>query len=115
MIVRLRNLFASAMLFSIYSLLCAGLFTVLDAGDVALTEASVGAGISTVLMLAVLAVARRYEKPVSKNNLAAVIVVVVTGAALAWATWVMHPFGMPDNPLHNHISSPYLANTEPDL
>ena len=115
MIVRLRNLFASAMLFSIYSLLCAGLFTVLDAGDVALTEASVGAGISTLLMLAVLAVARRHEKPVSKNNLAAIVVVVVTGAALAWATWELPPFGQPDNPIHMHIAPHYLANTEADL
>ena len=63
-IVRLRDLFAAAMLFAIYSLLSAGLFAVLDAGDVALTEAAVGAGISTILFLAVLALAGREERPV---------------------------------------------------
>lgn len=110
MIVRLRDLFASAMLFSIYSLLCAGLFTVLDAGDVALTEAAVGAGISTLLMLAVLTVAKREEKPVSRNNVAALLLVIVTGVALVWATQDLPPFGSPDNPIHQHVAPYYIAN-----
>ena len=47
-IARIRNLFAVVMLASIYSLLAAAVFVVLDAVDVAFTEAAVGAGISTV-------------------------------------------------------------------
>ena len=43
------------MLMGIFSLLSAALFTVMDAVDVAFTEAAVGAGISTVLMLSTLA------------------------------------------------------------
>ena len=43
-IIRLRNLFAAVMLAGIYSLLSAGLFVVMDAVDVAFTEAAVGAG-----------------------------------------------------------------------
>ena len=54
-IVRIRNLFAVVMLGSIYSLLAAAMFVVLDAVDVAFTEAAVGAGISTVLALGTLA------------------------------------------------------------
>ena len=38
----------------IFSLLSASLFVLMDAVDVAFTEAAVGAGISTVLMLMVL-------------------------------------------------------------
>jgi len=53
-IVRLRSLFAAAMLFAIFSLLSAGLLTTMDAVDVAFTEAAVGAGISTVLILGAL-------------------------------------------------------------
>ena len=52
---RQRNLFAAVMLFGIYSLLSAALFVTLEAVDVAFTEAAVGAGISTILMLATLA------------------------------------------------------------
>ena len=85
--IRLTDLFAVAMLFGIYSFLTAGLFVVLDAVDVAFTEAAVGAGISTVLMLATLApnraprAAARPHRPVPP-----LVVVVVTGAALVYGT-----------------------------
>jgi len=44
--IRLRDLFAVVMLFGIYSLVSASLFVILDAVDVAFTEASVGAGVA---------------------------------------------------------------------
>ena len=50
-LLRLRNLVAVVMLSGIYSLLCAALYTMLDAVDVAFTEAAVGAGMSTVLFV----------------------------------------------------------------
>ena len=53
-IVRQRNLFSVVILASVYSFLMASVLIVLDAVDVAMTEASVGAGISTVLLLATL-------------------------------------------------------------
>ena len=53
-IARLNNLFAAVLLTGIFSLLSAAIFVVLDAVDVAFTEAAVGAGITTVLMLATL-------------------------------------------------------------
>jgi multicomponent Na+:H+ antiporter subunit B len=53
-IARQTNLFAAVMLTGIFSLLSAAVFVVLDAVDVAFTEAAVGAGITTVLMLATL-------------------------------------------------------------
>ncbi|MFA7639618.1 MAG: hydrogenase subunit MbhD domain-containing protein, partial [Parvibaculum sp.] len=61
-IARLRNLFTTVLLAGVFSLLSAGLFVTLDAMDVAFTEAAVGAGISTVLMLATLALTTRKEK-----------------------------------------------------
>ncbi len=54
-IVRAQNLFTAVMLMGIFSLLMAANFFILDAADVALTEAAVGAGISTVLLLGALA------------------------------------------------------------
>lgn len=61
-ILRIKNLFAVVMLGGIYSLLSAQMFVNLDAVDVAFTEAAVGAGISTVLMLGTLALTSREEK-----------------------------------------------------
>ena len=59
--VRLRNLFAVAVLSGIYSFLMASVLIALDAVDVAMTEASVGAGISTVLMLGTLYLTKTEE------------------------------------------------------
>ena len=53
-IIRLRNLFSVVILSTIYSFLMATLLLIFDAVDVALTEAAVGAGISTVLMLSLI-------------------------------------------------------------
>lgn len=114
-IIRVRDLFAAGMLFAIYSLLTSALFAVLDAGDVALTEAAVGAGISTLLVLACLALVRRYEHPPSGRNLIALLVVLVTGALLVYATLDLPEFGSPDNPAQVHVGPFYIQNTYPDM
>ncbi|MGY6553709.1 MAG: DUF4040 domain-containing protein [Wenzhouxiangella sp.] len=114
-IIRVRDLFAAGMLFAIYSLLSSALFAVLDAGDVALTEAAVGAGISTLLVLACLALVRRYEHPTSGHNLIALLVVLVTGALLVYATLDLPEFGSPDNPAQVHVGPFYIENTYPDM
>jgi multicomponent Na+:H+ antiporter subunit B len=49
--VEVRNLYSSVMLASTYSLVMACFWTVTDALDVAYTEAAVGAGISTILLI----------------------------------------------------------------
>ena len=59
--IRLRNLFAVVMLSGIYSLLSAAFFVVMDAVDVAFTEAAVGAGVATVFMLGALALTTSQE------------------------------------------------------
>ena len=50
-IIVLRDLLAAVILLGMYSLVAAGAFVVMDAVDVAFTEAAVGAGISTILFL----------------------------------------------------------------
>lgn len=98
------------MLFAIYSLLSAALFVVLDAGDVALTEAAVGAGISTILILAVLTLAPRYERRHQGVNWAAVSVVVFTGGCLLWAVSDLPTFGEAHNPVHTHVAPYYIEH-----
>ncbi len=84
--IRLRDLFAVVMLFGIYSFLTAGLFMDLDAADVAFTEAAVGAGVTTVLMLSCLRLTSRWERPPLHSPLLPLLVVGVTGAALVYGT-----------------------------
>lgn len=115
-IVRMTNLFAIVMLFGIFSLLSAGLFVVMDAPDVAFTEAAVGAGISTVLMLATLALTKREQKPSFEEAPRAhqpwlpLIVVIVTGSALVYGTWDIPGFGAPDAPAQTHVAQYYIEN-----
>ena len=81
-IAQQRNLFAAVMLFGIFSLLSASVFVVLDAVDVAFTEAAVGAGISTILMLATLALIDSRERPARELPLLPLVSALATGAVL---------------------------------
>jgi multicomponent Na+:H+ antiporter subunit B len=109
-IIRIHSLFAIVMLFGIFSLLSAGLFVVMDAADVAFTEAAVGAGISTVLMLATLALTRQHEEKHSgiHRPILPLLVVLVTGAALIYGTLDIPAFGDPDAPAQVHVVPQYL-------
>ncbi len=106
--VRLRGLFTVAMLMGIYSLVSAALFVVLDAVDVAFTEAAVGAGMSTVLMLATLGLTTRSEEPPKHTPIVPILVVLATGAALVYGTLDMPLYGDPQAPIHEHVAPRYI-------
>ena len=110
-ITRLNDLFAVVMISGIYSLLSASLFLDLDAVDVAFTEASVGAGISTLLMLASLKLVSRYEKKSRYKPALALGVTIVTGALLIYGTLDMPHFGDPNAPIHNHVAPRYINDS----
>lgn len=114
-VIFLKNLFAVVMLFGIYSFLSALIFINLDAVDVAFTEASVGAGISTVLMLATLALTGSREKENKHSSLLPLLVVVATGAALIYGTLDMPPFGAADNPIHQHVAPRYIEESPKEV
>ena len=85
LMIRSRNLFAAVMLSTIFSLLCTGIYTLMDAVDVAFTEVAVGAGVSTVLYLATLSHTGRreafpkYDLPTHGDRPWLALVVVVVG------------------------------------
>ena len=114
-IIRQQNLFAAVMMAGIFSLLSAGLFVVMDAVDVAFTEAAVGAGISTVLMLGTLALVGHQEHQPKHRPLLPLLVVVVTGGVLVYGTSDMPPFGDPTNPIHHHVAPHYLEESEHEI
>ena len=110
-IVRQRSLFGVVILFGIYSFLMASVLIVLDAVDVAMTEASVGAGVSTVLLLATLHLTKTTENPPIYRNLIPLFLSLVTGAALVWGALVLPPFGTADAPIHKNVVPRYLTQT----
>ena len=99
------------MLSGAFSLLSAGLLVMLDAVDVAFTEAAVGAGISTVLMLGTLTLTVRREKQPERSRLAPLVVVIITGAALIYGTLDMPMFGDPNAPAMVHVIPEYFEGT----
>jgi multicomponent Na+:H+ antiporter subunit B len=108
-IIRLRDLFAAVMLMGIFSLLSASLFTVMDAVDVAFTEAAVGAGISTILMLATLSLTTSKESTLHQRpQPLALVAVLLTGAALVYATFDMPRYADPAAPIHHHVADHYI-------
>ncbi|GEO82810.1 DUF4040 domain-containing protein [Pararhodospirillum oryzae] len=111
MMLHQRSLFAVVMLSGIFSLLSAGLFTLMDAVDVAFTEASVGAGISTVLFLGTLALTGAREKRRTIWDLPALATVVVFGALLMWGTLDLPHYGDPTAPIHHHVADRYIEES----
>lgn len=105
-----RDLLAVIMVFSANSLLAAGMFTVMDAVDVGFTEAAVGAGVSTILMLLALRCCARYERPGPRQWLP-LVVVVMTGATLVYGTMDLPPIGESGNPVHRHVAPRYLEES----
>ncbi len=115
-IVGVHHLFGVVMLAGVFSLLAALLFVTLDAVDVAFTEAAVGAGISTVLMLGTIALTSRRERPVARAKYVwSLPVVLITAATLVYGTLDMPGFGRPDNPAQVHVAPHYLQNSPTEI
>lgn len=122
MVISMRNLFCAAMLTGIFSLLSAGLFTAMDAVDVAFTEAAVGAGISTILILATLSLTGSQEASDtedrahrSNRNWLALGVVSLTGGALIYGTLDMPAYGDVNAPIHQHLIERYIVQSMEEI
>ncbi|XSC48025.1 DUF4040 domain-containing protein [Bradyrhizobium sp. RDT10] len=113
-IVRQRSLFGVVILASVYSFLMASVLIVLDAVDVAMTEASVGAGVSTVLLLATLHLIKTTEIRSIRPRLLPLSISIGTGAILVWGTLVLPPFGTPGAVIHEHVAPRYIADSIKD-
>lgn len=59
---RTKDLLGAIIIFSAYSLMMSVLWLILKTPDVALTEAAIGAGVTTILFIAVISRTERYEK-----------------------------------------------------
>ena len=103
-----RSLFAAAMLFGIFSLLSAAVFVVLDAVDVAFTEAAVGAGISTILMLATLARTNARQRAGPRLRPGPLALAVGLVLLLAYASSDRPRFAAPEAPANLHVAPRYL-------
>lgn len=114
-VARTRDLWAAAMLTGIYSFLGAAWMTIMDAPDVAFTEAAVGAGISTVLMLGTLAFTTKRKAKRTKHEVMPFIVVAITGAVLVYGTFDMPYYGDPHAPIQEYPKPNFVEKTQHDV
>lgn len=106
-----RSLFGVVILAGIYSFMMASVLILLDAVDVAMTEASVGAGVSTIVLLATLYLTESWENPRPRNVILPLFVSASVGAALIYGTFSLPPFGIADAPIHQHTVPHYLQRS----
>ncbi len=111
----MTHLFAIVMLSGVFSLVSALLLIQMDAVDVAFTEAAVGAGVSTVLMLATMALTSRVPKVRTKKRYIPLLIVTITGLLLVYGTLDMPNFGSNDSPAQTHMSADFLKNSPQEI
>lgn len=121
--IRQRDLLGAAATLGAYSLAMAILWCRMNAVDVGFTEAAVGAGISTVLMLAALARVGRHERQTPRTERArgrslsvrvgALVACLITAGALVYGSRDMPVVGSPDAPAttHEQVAVHYLEKS----
>jgi multicomponent Na+:H+ antiporter subunit B len=114
-IARVRGVFVAVMLTGIYTLLSAIWMLVLDAPDVAFTEAAVGAGVATVLMLSALALTTNQERIPDRPAILPLVVVILTGSVLVYGTLDLPNIGDPMAPAQRHVAPRYLHESPHEI
>ncbi len=108
-IARLRSLFAIVMLSGVYSLVSAAWYILVDAVDVGFTEAAVGAGMSTAVLLGAMLLTARTAKPEKPfSRIGPFIVCLLAGVMLIYGTIDLPPFGDPTSPANSGVGLTYL-------
>lgn len=121
--IRLPDLLGAAATLGAYSLVMAILWCRMNAVDVAFTEAAVGAGISTVLLLAAISRIGRHERRTPPttgvrgrarlSRASAIVVCVLTAGALLYGTKDMPRVGDATSPATTHpeVAVHYLTKS----
>lgn len=108
-ITRLRSLFAIVMLSGVYSLISAAWYIAMDAVDVGYTEAAVGAGMSTAVLLGAMLLTARTAKPEKPlSRLGPFLVCGATAIMLFYATVDLPGLGDPESPANTGPGMTYV-------
>jgi len=116
--IMVKDLISAAIIFGAYSFLMCLLWTEMGAVDVAFTEASVGAGVSTVLFIAAVHQTSRNVKARKKGRFTSKVIglgaAVIMGLVLLAAQTNFPGFADPNSPASLHLSPYYITQTLAD-
>ena len=112
--IEMRDLLGAGVLLGAYSLLMAVVWTRMNAVDVAFTEASVGAGITTILLIATLSRTGRFaeKNPKRRYKQRIAFIVLLCSLVLVYGTLDMPKFGDPDAPANLHLVPRYIEQSK---
>ena len=111
-----KNLIASIITLSVFSLFVSISYMLLDAPDVAMTETALGACLSTCVLLNVTKITGEgHQAPGRLKVLLASIICSTLVVVLCWASLDLPIFGQQDTPLQNHLTKYYIENTKNDI
>lgn len=111
-----KNLIESLIITSIFSLIISIGYLLMDAPDVAMTEVSLGAALSSCVMLNVIKITGQEYKSCSKTRfITASILCIIFISILAWVTIDFAEFGSSSSPVQDHLTSYYIQNTKNDI
>ncbi|MGV3278565.1 hydrogen gas-evolving membrane-bound hydrogenase subunit E [Rickettsiales bacterium LUAb2] len=114
-----RNLMVITILLGVFSMACVAFYTILGALDVALTEAAVGVGISTVLFLLTIFITKGFNVslPDSINHQKSIytyFLLVLTIAIIVFCSGLLiyaPPFGSISSPSINNVYTAYIIDS----
>jgi len=116
--IMVKDLLSAAIIFGAYSFLMCLLWTEMGAVDVAFTEASVGAGVSTILFIATAFQTSRVVKARRHGRLSSKVIgfaaAVILGLVLLAAESDFPGFADPGSPASLHLSPYYITHTLAD-
>jgi multicomponent Na+:H+ antiporter subunit B len=97
---------------SVSSLIVTLCYLVMDAPDIAMTEAAIGACLSTIIMLNF---ARNIDYPITKpqknKKIFAITFCTLIAFVIIYAIQDLTPYGIYNYSLHDHLNNYYIENT----
>ncbi len=115
-IVQTRSLLAAIILFGAYSMISAIWLVVMDAPDVAFTEAVVGAGVSTIILLGAILLTRAEAKRTAGRKIVApLLICAAVGGVLVYAAMGLPELGDAASPANTHVGRAYIERTQQDI
>jgi len=111
-LARKNDMFTQILYLSLFSLCSCIIYLFLDAPDVAMTEAAIGACVSTVIFTSLIKHFDLQNSPLKGvKNLFVIIICISLALSLIYASQNLFKFGDINSPVQTGVSSYYINNT----
>lgn len=115
-LIRSKTLLNSIIVLSAISFLLVLIYLLMDAPDVAMTEAAIGACLSTCVLLNITkTTGETIKKPTNYYKILAIILCAFLFILLCYVSTDLESFGSTSSPVHSHISRYYIENTYKEI